>query len=351
MSHSDDNKPWVLIPAYQPDEKLRLLVERLMEIQAFGQVILVNDGSSPEKTEVFEPFRGAEGVTVLDHAVNRGKGQALKTGLNHFLLTAPPETPGIVSCDADGQHLTSDVIKVAETGARENSFTLGVRSLGQGTPFRSKFGNMVTAGLFSLFTGYRLKDTQTGLRYYPRDKVAVFLQTPYDRFDYEFASLVKYVSDHPGQTKQEPIETVYLEANASSHYRVLADSLTIGGVFIRFFFLSLSTAILDYLVFILVFYLTKHIFTSFIAARAIAIIYNFTFSRKLVFKIKSDLFGQLVKYLGLVALFLFISWGITVWLSDILGGYVVLVKAIAEGGLFFISFLVQSRFIFVEKNK
>jgi glycosyltransferase involved in cell wall biosynthesis len=350
LSQTPDSRPWVLIPSYQPDERLVGLIDGLIGEEAFGGIIVVNDGSAPERAVIFEKLIGKEGVTVLTHAVNRGKGQALKTGLNHYLLAAPKDSSGICCCDADGQHLASNVAKVAAAGAEAGTFALGVRALQAGTPFRSKLGNGITSFLFTLFTGSYLRDTQTGLRFIPRDEAAFFIGVPYDRFDYEFAALVKYVSDYPEKMIQVPIETVYLDGNASSHYRSLKDSVTIGGVFVKFFSLSLSTAVLDYLVFAIAFHFCRNILASFVIARIASIIYNFTLSRELVFKAKTNLAKQLAKYVFLVAAFMLISWSATVFLSGLFGGYVVLCKAISEGGLFFISFFIQKHFIFNRKK-
>jgi putative flippase GtrA len=340
-----DARPWVLIPSYQPDARLVKLVGDLFGLGAFGGVIVVNDGSSPERAKVFDELRGRDRLWVVDHAVNRGKGQALKTGLNHYLLTAPPASSGLLCCDADGQHLAADAAKVAAAGGEAGAFTLGTRSFGSNTPFRSRLGNTLSTFFFTLFTGSYIKDTQTGLRFIPRSEAAYFIGVPYDRFDYEFAALVSYVSDRPGRMRLAPIETVYLEGNAS-HFRDLKDTITIGGVFVRFFSLSISTAIVDYLVFILAYHLSAQILTSFICARLVSIAYTFTLSRKLVFKSRGGWRRQLIKYVSLVAAFLLVSWYATELLSGILGGYVVLCKAISEASLFVLSFFIQRRFIF-----
>jgi putative flippase GtrA len=149
---------------------------------------------------------------------------------------------------------------------------------------------------------------------------------------------------------QVPIETVYIDGNASTHYRALKDSVTIGGVFVKFFSLSISTAVLDYLVFIVALHLSRDTLTSFICARVASVIYNFTMSRNRLFKAKSGVVKQLAIYLGLVAAFTLISWVVTVLLSDLLGGYVVLAKAIAEGGLFFLSFFIQKHLVSIRKR-
>lgn len=342
--------PWILIPVYQPDGELLHLVEELGKTFAFAGIIIVNDGSSQDKDYIFEELKNNPLVTLLVHAINRGKGQALKTGLNHFLLSAEKTSPGLVTCDADGQHLVDDIIEVTRQGVENNKFTLGVRSFEKDTPFRSKLGNTITSLIFGLFTGYRLRDTQTGLRYIPINKVAFFLQVPYDRFDYEFASLVKFTNDFLEETQQVPIKTIYIEGNSSSHYRPIKDSLTIGAIFFKFFSLSISTAVLDYIIFTLVYYHYKHILASFLCARIASIIYNFTCSKYLVFKIRINLVRQLVKYISLVAIFMCLSWGLTTLFFYLFGGYVVLGKGIAEAGLFLLSWLIQKRFIFISRK-
>ncbi|MDR2367484.1 MAG: bifunctional glycosyltransferase family 2/GtrA family protein [Deltaproteobacteria bacterium] len=351
MSAERQSLPWVLIPAYQPDQKLVDLVDRLAELGAFARILVVNDGSSSDRDGIFESLAARDGdVTVLRHAVNRGKGQALKTGLNHYLLESDPSSTGMVCCDADGQHLAKDVANVAQKGAVDGRFTLGVRTFGPEVPFRSKLGNTITSVLFGLFTGYRLGDTQTGLRFFPRDKVGFFIQVPYDRFDYEFCTLVRITNEYPNSILQVPIETVYFEGNAGSHYRTIKDSITIGSIFFRFFFTSILTTLIDYVVFALVYFNTNNILLSFIFARIASIIYNFTASRYYVFKVATDFVKQITKYLTLVAMFMLISWGITELFFHLFGGYVILIKAISEASLFFLSWFIQRRFIFVPKK-
>ncbi|WP_240189780.1 glycosyltransferase [Bacillus sp. P14.5] len=54
--------------------------------------------------------RSGNGVTVLEHERNQGKGAALKTGIAHAVERFP-DTNGIITVDADGQHLPEDVRK------------------------------------------------------------------------------------------------------------------------------------------------------------------------------------------------------------------------------------------------
>ncbi|MEA2972784.1 MAG: hypothetical protein QOG82_1242 [Actinomycetota bacterium] len=64
-------------------EKLVALVEEV-EVPAMSkQVILVDDGSSDGTYEILQKFQGREGYVLLHHAQNRGKGAAIRTGLEH----------------------------------------------------------------------------------------------------------------------------------------------------------------------------------------------------------------------------------------------------------------------------
>ena len=82
----------ILIPAYNPDEKLLALLPRLRE--RFRHIVLVNDGSTTGK-DVFEravPLVDA----ILVHEKNRGKGAALKTGFAYIGDAADVITTGSI---------------------------------------------------------------------------------------------------------------------------------------------------------------------------------------------------------------------------------------------------------------
>ena len=70
----------VIVPSYQPDEKLESVVVGLEEA-GFTDIIVIDDGSSEEKKCFFPDLTKHPSVTLLVHEVNRGKGAALKTVL------------------------------------------------------------------------------------------------------------------------------------------------------------------------------------------------------------------------------------------------------------------------------
>ena len=212
----------IVIPAFEPDSRLPQLISQLKA--DFRDFIVVDDGSRAA-TAAFDCLRGIDGVTVLVHDRNRGKGAALKTAFAEVLRSFPDAT-GVVTVDADGQHLPKDILRVAQSLAENpDRMTLGVRTFGPGTPFRSKLGNLWTLGEFRLLTGHSVRDTQSGLRGIPRMPLSALLEIPGDRYDYEIRMLVRAIRQSGGIV-QIPIITVYENGNATSHFRPLADTLS-----------------------------------------------------------------------------------------------------------------------------
>ena len=82
----------VIIPAYQPDEKLNRLVLELREKTTFD-LLIVNDGSDADKRPLFDSL--AQYAKIIHHSANRGKGAALKTALS-YIYERYPADEGVV---------------------------------------------------------------------------------------------------------------------------------------------------------------------------------------------------------------------------------------------------------------
>jgi putative flippase GtrA len=282
---------------------------------------------------------------VLAHSKNRGKGRALKTGIRYYLEHSPAESSGIVTADADGQHHANDIASVLETGRKRNGLVLGIRQFSRSVPFRSRFGNALTRFTFHAFVGRNLEDTQTGLRFIPRQLLPKLLRITYDRYEYELAMLIHAVkSGLP--VIETPIRTIYIDNNASSHFKPVVDSLKVYSVFLRFSQIGLITAAIDYLVFWVAFTASQSILASMIMSRATAGSFNFVSSKRWVFRSSSPFPGELKKYVGLVAALLCVSWPFTEAVYRALGGHAVLAKMTVETALFLTSFFVQRAFVF-----
>ncbi len=266
----------VLVPSYEPDERLLRLVDDL----AGHPVIVVDDGSGPAFAPVFAAV-AARGAVVLRHEANRGKGAALRTGFAHIASAFPGEA--IACADSDGQHSPVDILRVAralESG--DADMVLGARRFTGRVPARSRIGNSLTTRLFALAARRRLVDTQTGLRAYPARLVPWLLSVPGDRFEYELRLLLRAAAEGM-RIEEVGIATIYLDGNASSHFRPLRDSALVYGQLLSFAVSSLTGFAVDVLALSCLMAVTGHLAVSVVGARVLSASANFALNRWWVF--------------------------------------------------------------------
>ncbi len=335
----------IVVPAYQPPPELVSLVDGLLN-NGFMSIIVVNDGSSRERCgTTFDALRERAGVVILDHETKRGKGEALKTAFN-YVLTNRTELKGVITVDADGQHRLEDVLKVAREFELEPSkLCLGVRSFNQDTPLRSRIGNEASRLLFKLIVGTAISDTQTGLRAIPKTLLPGFVELKASGYEFELEALM-HTCNSQVRIKQVPIAAVYLNNNASSHFNPILDSLKIYFVLFRFALTSLSTFVIDTIVFASVYAWCGSLLGSAFAARSIAGVYNFLTVRSFVFKSKGDILTQVLSYAGLVLGLMFVSYGLTLGFIKTFAAPPVVANAMSNSLLFFANFTIQRLFLF-----
>jgi putative flippase GtrA len=328
----------VLIPAYEPDERLVALVRELHGMP----VVVVDDGSGPSHRHVFAAA-AASGALVLTHEQNRGKGAALRTGFAHIARAFPGT--GVVTADADGQHTPVDITRVAARIA-PGRIVLGARAFTGTVPVRSRFGNAVSRLAFRLAAGRAIGDTQTGLRGLPADALPWLLNIGGDRFEYEFRVLLQ--ADSAGfELIEEPIATVYTDGNASSHFRPVRDSLRIYAPVVRFAGSALMAFVIDTLALLVLHTLTGSLLVSVVAARVLSSSVNFAVNRSMVFHRGRDvpLRTAALRYFSLALLLLAANYGTISALSD-LGIPLLAAKIITEATLFAVSYGVQRAVVF-----
>lgn len=338
-------QPPVVIPAYQPEPRLITLVDELLSDPDM-QVIVVDDGSSVAHAPVFEAIAQRPRVHLLRHAVNLGKGQALKTAFNHFLVSFPRECPGVVTADADGQHLADDIRRIrAALVARPSDLSLGSRHLSGPVPWKSAFGNSLTRKVFRGFVGRSLADTQTGLRGIPRTLLPDLLHVSAPGYEFELEMLMM-AANRRMVMRELPITTIYEANNRTTHFNPIVDSLKIYFVFLRFVVLSLATAALDFLLFSLFYALGASVLVSTISARVFTGTFNFYFARTIVFRSHAATLPQALKYVALVGWLMGLSYLLLTTIVEFTSVPVYLAKVIAESTLFVASFAVQRVLVF-----
>jgi len=341
----------VVVPAFEPSEALVDLVAQLQGVADVHAVVVVDDGSGAEYAATFERVKRFENVRLLRHAVNLGKGAALKTGINECLCDCPDAV--IVTADADGQHLMDDIRRVAHVGRiRRDALVLGVRDFRGDVPLRSRLGNWLTRHILRLVLGYMLLDTQTGLRVLPASLARHVMKLASRGYEFELDMLIacKHLSVPIVQAR---IETVYLKQNASSHFNPLLDSMRIYFALLRFAVSSLTTSVLDNLAFALLYWISfaalpveAALLVSQAGARLIAGAYNYAAVKRVVFASRARHTRALPKYLLLVTIAGATSYLLMSYLIVKEGMSVLAAKVLAESLLFLPNFVIQRDLVF-----
>lgn len=350
----------VIIPAYEPDEKLIALLKGLKET-GIEHIIVVDDGSGDAYKDIFAKAGAFEGCRLLTHAVNLGKGRALKTAFNHCLMEFD-DICGCVTADSDGQHTPEDILAcMKKLWENPETLILGCRNFdAAGVPSRSSFGNKCTRKVFSYLIGISISDTQTGLRAIPAAFMKKLMNVKGERFEYETNMLVE-TKNLNIPILEVPVSTIYLEKNKTSHFDPIRDSVRIYVIFGKFLFSSLSSSVLDLLLFTVLCGTLKkasgffdgipYIIAATILARIISAVYNFLINYKVVFKSSADIMSTAVKYFFL-ALFQMLCSAILVnSIHSLTGGWETAVKIPVDVILFFLSFVIQREFVYRKKDK
>lgn len=335
----------VIIPAYDPDENLKKIVDRVWDLG--NQVIVVDDGSDPSKMPIFDEL--CEDSIVLHHSENKGKGAAIKTALLYIKRNLwDCNVVGVM--DADGQHLPEDMEKlVMKANLREGALFLGVRKIDNDMPIKSRIGNSITRNVFRRVSGVNVSDTQTGLRAFSVGLIDEFLKVEGTRYEYE-TNVLFHCAKEEIPIEEVPIHTIYHdEANSCSHFHAVRDSVRIYKDILKFSFSSLSSFVLDYLLFCLLVLIcpenTAGLLAANVIARVASEIYNYTMNCRFVFhdRAKKQTAAQ---YIGLAAAILFLNNIILQLYSTGFGIPVFAAKIMTEISLFIISFWVQKKIIF-----
>lgn len=337
-------QPCVLIPAYRPDDQLVKLV-RDLRAAGLDRMVVVDDGGEDRSAALFAEIRMLQ-VPVVTHVVNLGKGRELKSGLN-FILEHGLGDAGVITADADGQHRPEDILNIARAMALDpDALVLGVREFTGDVPLRSKIGNRLTRLVYAAINGIDIRDTQTGLRGLPHRHLRLFLQLKGERYEYEMNQLLA-IRTHEIKVSQVPIETVYIEANRSSHFIPVRDSLKIYGLLFRFIASSSTAGLIDLGIFYgLSRVIPGYLLATVIAARIVSSLVNYFLNHKLVFARGSHHRQALARYYILATVIMLLSYSLIRLFSQVLGWPLLLAKIIGDGLLYVLSFYAQREFVY-----
>ena len=196
-----EKKTYIVVPAYNESEVIGLVLDELHK-QNYRNIIVVDDGSTDStylKTK--EKY-----VVILRHMLNRGKGAAVKTGIEAAKILQADQ---IVTFDADGQHEPHDIKKALKL-LEKFDVVLGKRDFKEKhIPFFKKIGNFIGNLITWLIHGLWVSDSQSGMRAYSKNAISL-IETTADRYEYDSEIMREIVRNKLSYTEM-PIHVRYTE--------------------------------------------------------------------------------------------------------------------------------------------
>lgn len=351
----------IIIPALNPPEHLITYVDELIRSGVSG-LIIVDDGSSKEKQQIFQELGKRPECHILVHKTNQGKGRALKDAFSYVLSREDYKGMNVITADSDGQHLVKDILRLDAKMQERNLMEqpclfLGCRNFEkENIPWRSRFGNRLTSVLFRLLYKESVMDTQTGLRGIPYELLKPLSELRGERFEYEMNMLTEMALQKISLQIIE-IETIYLDNNSESHFRPVMDSFQIYkillGNFFRYCFSSVLSALLDLLLFTVISRMLPgspyQILIATAIARLFSSLFNYWCNKTLVFQDANGAKASIYKYYGLCITVMFVSAGMVTLLSP-LPVPNTLIKMFVDTILYLFNYYIQKHYIFTQNQ-
>ncbi len=204
-------KVLAIIPARNEQKAIGSVV---MLSKKYVESVLVIDDGSTDKTALIAKLAGAD---VIRHSINKGKGEAMLTGLKWASMN---DFDIVVFIDGDGQHdpaAIPSLIKPIKDG--EVDITIGsrwhhVEGLSE-MPFKRVFGNWILSTTTSLSLSKVIRDSQSGFRAFHMRTLDSLLTTSESGFAVESEMIA--LADNAGfRWKEVGIKASYKSLNTST---------------------------------------------------------------------------------------------------------------------------------------
>lgn len=358
-------KTTIIIPSYNPDVKLSMLVDELI-MSGFSDIIIVDDGSDfgiKNVESAFDYVKKKAECTVLHHPTNLGKGMALKTGFKFCVHNRAKDTL-IVTTDDDGHYSVSSMKACVELYEEkfmdESPVLIASRDFKAGTySTKRRVFNKIAGMAMTYLCGVDVSDVQTGLRLIPAKYLRKLLDIEGERFDYEVNMLVELKYNNIKTVENIiPMERETILKYAD--YNPIWDICRLIAVMLKYAVSSLAATALDVVVFYLIILMmddtlldidkSAGMLLATFVARVISSTFNCIVNKRTVFKSDEPMKRVIVKFYIFSLFRAAISYGMVLGASYVLGSYAdtatVIVKLIVDLILFFAGYGIQKKFIF-----
>jgi len=226
VSTPADFRPVALVPAYQAEATIGTVVRGARPF--VERVVVVDDGSA-DATGAEAKSAGAE---VLRLPENRGKGAALRAGLEPVLGAGSAATH-VAFLDADGQHDPADLPTLLGAARGGDEFVIGSRMADQDAIPAYRFRtNEIGSRILTRMTGLEIEDAQSGFRVVSTNLLRR-LRLNARGYSIETEMLLK-AAPHLRRFAHVPVRAIY---GGPSHYRPFRDTWVIswGAVYYKVF--------------------------------------------------------------------------------------------------------------------
>jgi glycosyltransferase involved in cell wall biosynthesis len=170
----------VLIPVYNEKKTIRTIVERVQAVPIEKEIILVDDDSTDGTRDILEQLE-SEGIKVLYHEKNMGKGAALRTGFHHAAGDF------VIVQDADLEYDPQEYPKLLEPILQDRADVVyGSRFSGQNRNMMSlhRLGNQFLTFVTNLLYRTSITDMETCYKLF-RTPLVKDIKIECNRFNFE----------------------------------------------------------------------------------------------------------------------------------------------------------------------
>ncbi len=201
--NGNNHKIYVVIPAFNEGGAILKVLKEIKDA-GHGNIILVDDGSHDD---TFAKAAGLEDIIALRHFINRGKGAAVKTGIEAAKMMGADI---VVTLDADGQHDPKDIAKMIKLIQDGYDVALGTRLKDpKGMPKYKILANHLGNFFTWLIYGLWVTDSQSGFRAYSK-KALDLIDTKTDRYEYD-SEIIREIYRNGLKHIETPVKVRYTE--------------------------------------------------------------------------------------------------------------------------------------------
>lgn len=181
-------KIFIIIPIFNEAQVVNTILSELKR-KKYKNIIVVDDGSTDNTRQIISKT----GIVYLRHSINRGKGAAIKTGLEAAKIL---NASGVITMDGDGQHEVKDIPNLLKMLSKNYDVVLGYRTFDKKFMPSVKIVQNIVANLIVwFFYGILVKDSQCGYRAYSA-KAIDNIQTNSDFYEFDSEVIKEIKSRH-----------------------------------------------------------------------------------------------------------------------------------------------------------